>query len=104
MGAKTHVRDGSPCACGCGRLCSDYRHRWATPACVPIADRRARARAGGRMFGYLARRRKFHAMVTEMIRDGRVRHEDLLAALQTAYRMGRAGERQACFRARKGAA
>lgn len=57
------------------------------------------------MHGVRQRTAKFRDLITRIVRHGRLRHEDLLAALQEAYRMGHARERQRRYRAKqKGAA
>jgi hypothetical protein len=56
------------------------------------------------MHGVRARTEKFRDLIKRVVVNGRLRHEDLLAALQEAYRMGRHRERQRDYRAQKGAA
>ena len=56
------------------------------------------------MHGYHARREKFNGLIRRTIVDGRVTHEDLLAALMEAYVMGQHRTNQRNYRAKRKAA
>jgi hypothetical protein len=82
-------RSGQICACGCGRQCSQKRNTWATPRCVPRVSRQANGRKARRTYAVKARTAKFQAEVARIVAGGgRIRHEDLLAILMTAYTQG----------------
>ena len=82
-------RTGPPCICGCGRRCGHHRNRYATPACVPKADRAAWASAGRRRSLFKFRVQKFRAEIRQLQQHGgRITADDLLVAFTRIYDRG----------------
>ena len=88
------------CACGCGRLVKMRRptSRWATPQCVPRAQRQASGRRSREVYSMARRRARFGALCDRVLAAGHgtITRGELYAAFQEVAKHEWENGYQAC--------